>query len=132
MTDQPAPDLAADPEAERLVARALESVLQALPQIPGGDVVPVETAPTLQPWAETAAPAGRNKRSLEEVVSEMESRVAADPGARARAPGEPHPADAYLASLNAAPPSQGKRSGKRRWHGRGRRRGKRGGGPAAG
>jgi hypothetical protein len=112
-----------DPEARRLVARALESVLQAVPELPGGDVVAVESAPTLQPWAETAEPAGTNKRSLAELIAEMEARVAAAPGARAGTPGEPHPADAYLDSLAAPAQTAGKRSGKRRWHGRARRRG---------
>ncbi|MBV8301002.1 MAG: hypothetical protein JOY68_03665 [Candidatus Dormibacteraeota bacterium] len=117
----PAPE-GGEAEADRLIARAVESVLQAVPEIPGGEVVAVETAPNVQPWAETAEPPGRNKRSLEDFIGELESRVASRPDLRARAPAEPHPGDAYLASLapGAAP---SKRSGKRRWRGRGRKRG---------
>jgi len=117
-------------EADRLIARALESVLDAVPEIPGGELTPVETAPNVQPWAETAAPAGKNKRPLGELLAELEASVAAQPGARARVPGEVHPADAYLASLSGQP-TAGKRSGRRRFHGKSRRRGRRGRGQPA-
>ena len=129
MTEESPPQENAGSEADRLIARAVESVLQAVPEIPGGEVVAVETAPNVQPWAETAAPAGRNKRSLDDFIGELEAQVASKPEAKARIPGEAHPGDAYLASLAPGPPP-GKRSGKRRWRGRGRKRGgaQRGGG----
>ena len=68
-------------EADRLIARALESVLETIPGPPGGDVTPPEQNPTAQPWAETAAPPGRNKRPLETLLEEYSARVAAAPGA---------------------------------------------------
>ena len=119
-------------DADRLIARAIESVLEAVPELPGGDVVAAETSPKAQPWAETAAPAGRNKRPLEELLAEYEARVAAAPGARAGQPKEPHPAAADLERLKPGEgEGPGKRSGRgRRWRGGRRRRGggRRGGG----
>ncbi|MBV9101130.1 MAG: hypothetical protein JOZ46_09030 [Candidatus Dormibacteraeota bacterium] len=122
MAEQPPDAGRIDADAERLIARALESVLQTVPEVPGGDVTAPEQSPTAQPWAETAAPPGRDKRPLEDLVAEFAGRVAAAPGARAGRPAEQHPAEAYLESLSAAPSSQGKRGNRRRWRG-GRRRG---------
>ena len=121
----------ATPDADRLIARAIESVLGAVPELPGGDLTPPETSPKVQPWAETAAPPGGNKRSLEELVAEYAARVAADPDAVAGRPKEVHPAAAYLERLTpgggqAAPRRGG--GGKRRWRGGRRRRGGRKGG----
>jgi len=115
------------PDPDRLIARALESVLDAVPDVPGGDIALPEQNPTIQPWAETTAPAGRDKRPLEELVAEFAARVAASPGALAGRPNEKHPAEVYLESLS---PSTGGRRKRRRWHG-GRRRGG-DGEPAAG
>jgi hypothetical protein len=76
-------------DADRLVARAIESVLD---QVPGAldTTVPDVASAKLQPWAETAAPVGRNKRPLEELLAELEERVAADPDARATLPHARH------------------------------------------
>ena len=109
-------------DADALIARAIESVLDAVPQLPGGAVSEPETSPKVQPWAETAAPAGRNKRPLEALLEEYEARVTAAPDARAGHPNEPHPAQAYLERLTA-PTGRGARRGKRRWRGGRRRRG---------
>jgi hypothetical protein len=77
-------------DPDRLVARAIKSVLD---QVPGSaDTVPEGAAAKLQPWAETAAPVGRNKRPLDELLLELEARVAADPQARATLPRTRHPA----------------------------------------
>jgi hypothetical protein len=115
-------------EADRLIARAIESVLDAVPEIPGTDLISVEASPKSQPWAETAAPPASDKRPLETVLAEFEARVAASPGARAGHPGGPHPGEAYLEKLSPAPrgPGTGKRP-KRRWQGGRKRRGGRGG-----
>jgi hypothetical protein len=114
-------------EADRLIARAIESVLDAVPEIPGTDLIAAEASPKAQPWAETAAPPG-DKRPLESVLAEYEARVAATPGARASHPNEPSPGIAYLEKLSPAPKSAatGKRP-KRRWQGGRKRRGGRGG-----
>src|SRR5580658_8307573 len=87
-------------DADRLIARAIESVLDAVPEIPGGDMISADTSPKSQPWAETAAPPASDKRPLETVVAEFEARVASSPGARAGHPNEPHPGTAYLEKLS--------------------------------
>jgi hypothetical protein len=123
----------ADQDPERLIARALESVLDAVPELPGGDLLLPETSVKAQPWAETAAPPGRNKRPLESVIEEYEARVAAAPNARAGKPSETHPAAAYLERFTPVAASEGRRAGRRRWQGTRRRRGGRrgrGGQPA--
>ncbi|MFI5284830.1 MAG: hypothetical protein ACHQ4F_00775 [Candidatus Dormibacteria bacterium] len=116
-------------EADRLIARAIESVLDAVPEIPGGDMLAAEASPKSQPWAETAAPPASDKRPLEALLAEYEARVASAPGARAGRPKEPSPGEAYLEKLSPAPRSTGKRP-KRRWQGGRKRRGRggRGGG----
>jgi hypothetical protein len=115
-------------EADRLIARAIESVLDAVPEIPGTDLIAAEASPKAQPWAETAAPPASDKRPLESVLAEYEARVAAAPGARASHPNEPSPGVAYLEKLSPAPKNAppGKRP-KRRWQGGRKRRGGRGG-----
>lgn len=125
--EQPLPD---DPE--RLIARAIESVLESVPDVAGGEATEVESSPKSQPWAETAAPPGRNKRSLDDLLAEYAARVAANPDARATLPDEPHPSQQYLDRLTGG--GGGRRGGKRRWRGGRRRRGggKAGGGKAAG
>jgi hypothetical protein len=118
-----------DLEADRLIARAIESVLDAIPEIPGTDMTAAEASPKAQPWAETAAPPASDKRPLEAMLAEYEARVAAAPAARAGHPNEPHPGEAYLEKLSPAPRPTGKRP-KRRWQGGRKRRGRggRGGG----
>jgi hypothetical protein len=125
MPDDPLEDAL---QADRLIARAIESVLDAVPEIPGSDLIAAEASPKAQPWAETAAPPASDKRALEAVLAEFEARVAAAPGARAGHPDEPHPGEAYLEKLSPAPRSAGggKRP-KRRWQGGRKRRGGRGG-----
>src|ERR1700687_2876991 len=123
MTDDPLQD---GLEADRLIARAIESVLDAAPEISGSDLVAAEPSPKAQPWAETAAPPASDKRPLEAVLAEYEARVAAAPGAHRGDPNQPHPGDAYLEKLSPAPRSTGKRP-KRRWQGGRKRRGGRGG-----
>lgn len=114
-------------EADRLIARAIESVLDAVPEIPGTDLIAAEASPKAQPWAETAAPPASDKRPLEAVLAEYESRIAATPGAKAGHPNEPPPGVAYLEKLSpAARTTTGKRP-KRRWQGGRKRRGGRGG-----
>ncbi|MBV8526781.1 MAG: hypothetical protein JOZ75_00545 [Candidatus Dormibacteraeota bacterium] len=112
--------LGADPD--RLIARAIESVLESVPDIAGDGAAASETSPKSQPWAETAAPAGRNKRALEDLLAEYAARVAAAPDAKATLPQEPSPAEAYLQKLSGAG-GGAKRGGKRRWRGGRRRRG---------
>jgi hypothetical protein len=131
MADRPLRD---PQEADRLIARAIESVLDAVPELPGGDTLAAEASPKSQPWAETAAPPASDKRPLEAVLAEFEARVAAAPGARAGHPNEPHPGEAYLEKLSPAARSAGKRP-KRRWQGGRKRRGgigERGGGSSGG
>lgn len=111
--------LAEDPE--KLIARAIESVLDSVPDVAGSDAGEAEESPKSQPWAETAAPPGRNKRSLDDLLAEYAERVAANPEARATLPTEPHPSAAYLERLTGG--GGGRRGGKRRWRGGKRRRG---------
>lgn len=126
-----ADDARLGPDADRLIARAIESVLESVPEVAGDRAAASETSPKSQPWAETASPAGRNKRALEDLLAEYAARVAAAPDAKATVPQEPSPADAYLQRLTGGGGS--KRGGKRRWRGGRRRRGGGGrkGGPTA-
>ena len=72
------------PDPATLVERALESVLDQVPDSPDFSVP--ETSGRIQPWADVAAPAGKNKRPLEELLAEYQERVLASPGARAELP----------------------------------------------
>jgi len=122
------PDAAAH-AADRLIARAIESVLESVPDVGGTEVTDAERSARAQPWAETAAPGGRNKRSLEDLLAEYAARVAEAPDARATVPDEPRPGEAYLQRLS--PKGGGsRRGGKRRFRGGRRRRGGRKGGAA--
>jgi hypothetical protein len=115
--------------ADRLIARAIESVLESVPDVAGAEATEAEASPKAQPWAETAAPAGHNKRALEDLLAEYAARVAAAPDARATLPHEPRPGEAYLQRLSFG---GSRRGGKRRYRGGRRRRGgRRGGGGAA-
>ena len=119
----------AEDAADRLVARAIESVLD---QVPGAldTSVPDAASAKLQPWAETAAPVGRNKRPLAELLVELEQRVAADPQARATLPRTRHPALAFFDRFGrtSAQPAGGAPAGE----GGGRRRRRRRGGGQTG
>lgn len=115
-------------DADRLVARAIESMLD---QVPGtlDTSVPESGTAKLQPWAETAAPVGRNKRPLDELLVELEARVTADPQARAALPRTRHPALAFFdrfGRTSGQPAGPGEGTGRRRR----RRRGGGGGQPA--
>ena len=115
-------------DADRLIARAIESVLESVPEVGGDRSAGSDTSPKSQPWAETASPAGRNKRALDDLLAEYAARVAAAPDAKATLPEEPSPADAYLQRLTGGGGGGAKRAGKRRWRGGRRRRGGGGGG----
>lgn len=115
-------------DQDRLIARAIESVLD---QVPGSidTSVPEGGAAKLQPWAETAAPTGRNKRPLEELLVELEERVAADPQARATLPRTRHPALAFFDRFGRVAEDRPDRGGAP-GEGSGRRRRRRRGGGA--
>jgi hypothetical protein len=120
-------------DTDGLVARAIESVLD---QVPGSidTTVPEGGAAKLQPWAETAAPVGRNKRPLEELLNELEERVAADPAARATLPRTRHPALAFFDRFGRGGQPRPEPGGGVAGDGGGsrRRRRRRGGGGASG
>ncbi|MGH7721570.1 MAG: hypothetical protein ACRENL_01875 [Candidatus Dormibacteria bacterium] len=107
-------------DADRMVARAIESVLDQVPATVDTSV-PEAGAAKLQPWAETAAPMGRNKRPLEELLAELTQRVAADPQARATLPRTRHPALAFFDRFGrtATPAGPGEGAGRRRRRRRG-------------
>jgi len=109
--------------ADGLVRRAIDSVLEAIPDMPQ-DAPPV--AARYQPWADTASPTGRNKRPLEELLGELHARVAASPGARAGSPTGRRPEDAFYDRFGSARRDAGRR--RRRRGGGGTQPG--GGGPA--
>jgi hypothetical protein len=108
-------------DAEDLVERAIESVLEQVPDV--ADEEP-EGSAKLQPWAETAAPPSKNKRPLSELLEQYAARVAADPDATAGRPRGQHPVAAFFARFT--PQSGGGRdAGAGGGRGR-RRRGRRG------
>ena len=87
MTDQ-------SESADSLVAKAIESVLGA---VPAGDTEePPEGIAKYQPWADTVAPPSKNKRPLSELLAEYAARVAAEPEARAAMPSAKPPAVAFF------------------------------------
>lgn len=116
----------ADP-ADALVARAIESVLEAVPTVPDDEATTDLTK--YQPWADTAAPTGKNKRPLEALLDELRERVEAEPDAVAAHPGGRRPAVAYFDRFGS-PRREGDGStpggGKRRRRGRGGGGGQRG------
>lgn len=114
-------------DTDGLVARAIESVLD---QVPGSvdTSVPEGGTTKLQPWAETAAPVGRNKRPLEELLVELEERVAANPEAQATLPRARHPALAFFDRFGRTSERRPEREGAGEGTGRRRRRRRGGGG----
>lgn len=116
------------PEApERFVELAIGSVLDQVPE-PSAEGEGLERVPKVQPWADTTAPPGRNKRPLEDLLAELRARVAAAPDARAARPSSKHPARAFFdrfgpprreAAEGAGAPRRPRR--RRRPRGRGRR-----------
>ncbi len=129
--DTPLPGTTPLPDAEDFVERAIESVLEQVPDV--ADEEP-EGSAKLQPWAETAAPPSKNKRPLSELLEQYAARVAAAPDAVAGRPRGQHPIAAFFARFT--PQGGGGRSGGDGGAGQGgrnrRRRGRRGaeGGPA--
>jgi hypothetical protein len=105
--------------ADALVARAIESVLHAMPTGPV-DETPADLA-KYQPWADTGAPTGKNKRPLDALLAELRDRVEAEPDALAAQPGGKRPGLAYFDRFGGprreGAPAPG--AGKRRRRGRG-------------
>jgi hypothetical protein len=83
-TGIPEPSSDREPGADEFVARAIESVLEAMPSS-GEEPLP-EALARYQPWADTATPVGKNKRPLQALLDELTARVEAEPDARAAAP----------------------------------------------
>jgi hypothetical protein len=77
-------DNTSDAIADELVARAIESVLEAVPS--GGEEPVPEALARYQPWADTATPSAKNKRPLQALLDELTARVEAEPEARATTP----------------------------------------------
>ncbi len=124
MTDlpPPAPHGPDEADADELVARAIESVLEA---VPVAEEAPVPDAlAKYQPWADTATPASKNKRPLAELLAEIKARVAAEPDAIAAAPSGKPPMRAFFDRFGS-PRREGEgRSGRgRRRRGKGRAEG---------
>ncbi|TMC50993.1 MAG: hypothetical protein E6J14_00660 [Chloroflexi bacterium] len=112
--DEPEP-ASLDEAAEAIAERAIGSVLEQLPA--GDDPDALETSVRYQPWADTAVPAGKNKRPLEELLAELGARVEACPDAVAGSPTERHPAAAFFDRFGAprrTPDEHGRRRGRRR------------------
>lgn len=105
----------------QLVERALRSVLDAVPG--SGDA---EEPTTVQPWAEVAAPPGKNKRPLQDLLDEYAARVAAAPEATASHPSDRHPAVAFFDRFAKRGAGQARPAGQR---GRGRSASARAGAP---
>jgi len=82
------------PDAEDFIERAIESVLDQVPDVT--DEEP-EGSAKLQPWAETAAPPSKDKRPLSELLEQYAARVAAAPDAVAGRPRGQHPVAAFFA-----------------------------------
>jgi len=112
-------------DAEQFIERAIESVLEQVPDV--ADEEP-EGSAKLQPWAETAAPPSKNKRPLSELLDQYAARVAAEPDAVAGRPRGQHPVAAFFARFT---PQGGGRAaeGPASGGGRGRRRRGRRGAP---
>lgn len=97
--DPPAQGGAPLPDAEEFVERAIESVLEQVPDV--ADEEP-EGSAKLQPWAETAAPPSKNKRPLAELLEQYAERVRAQPEAVAGRPRGQHPVAAFFARFTPA------------------------------
>jgi translation initiation factor IF-2 len=125
IADIPKPGHAPLPDAEAFIERAIESVLEQVPDLV--DEEP-EGSAKLQPWAETAAPPSKNKRPLSELLEQYAARVAAAPEAVAGRPRGQHPIAAFFARFT--PQGGGGRGGEPATAGGGggrrKRRGKRG------
>jgi len=107
-----------DDSEDNVVTRALRSVLDQVPTMPD-TAIPETGTLRQQPWADVAATAGTDKRSLEALVAEYEQRIAASPDAKIPPNPGPSPSEAYFNHLSNAP-QEGR---KRRRRSRGRRTG---------
>jgi hypothetical protein len=94
VADTPMRGQAPLPDAEEFIERAIEKVLEQVPEVV--DEEP-EGSAKLQPWAETAAPPSKNKRPLSELLEQYAARVAAAPDAVAGRPRGQHPIAAFFA-----------------------------------
>lgn len=107
-------------DADELVARAIESVLDAVPTQDDDAPAGIDK---YQPWADKAAPANRGKRPLQDLLDEIAERVASEPDAVAASlPGAP-PGISYFDRFTPAQPTPGTTRDKghrRRRSGRGR------------
>jgi translation initiation factor IF-2 len=124
VADTPVHGTSPMPHAEDFIERAIESVLEQVPDL--GDAEP-EGSAKLQPWAETAAPPSKNKRPLSELLDQYAARVAAEPDAVAGRPRGQHPVAAFFARFT--PQGGGRRAAEGPAPGGGgsrRRRGRRG------
>src|SRR4051812_46818094 len=102
------------PDPDEIANRAIESVID---QIPGLIDAPApDASPRSQPWADNAAPPGRNKRPLEELLSELAARVEANPDAVVSLSQAPSPGEAFLERF--AKPAPGRNRSRRRRRGR--------------
>jgi len=117
-------------DAEEFIERAIESVLEQVPDV--ADAEP-EGSAKLQPWAETAAPPSKNKRPLAELLEQYAARVRAEPEAVAGRPRGQHPVAAFFARFV---PKEGRAAGSPAAGGSGaggrRKRSQRGGGAGGG
>ncbi|HET9050321.1 MAG TPA: hypothetical protein VFO60_01380 [Candidatus Dormibacteraeota bacterium] len=112
-----APDRPSRADADSLVARAIESMLEAVPT-----AAPEPGATDLtkyQPWADTAAPSGRNKRPLDALLDELRERVVTEPNAVAAHPQGRRPGIAYFDRFGSQRKDGAPDTGKRRRRGRG-------------
>ena len=82
-------------EPDSIVQRAIDSVLEQLPNLSDDPVDPEKSA-KYQPWADTVAPPSKNKRPLSELLAEYAARIAADPEAVAGTPNARHPVAAFF------------------------------------
>lgn len=115
-----------DNSEDNVVTRALRSVLAQVPTMPD-TAIPETGTLRQQPWADVAAPAGTDKRSLEDLVTEYEQRIAQSPDAKIAANPGPAPSQAYFNHFTNAP-QEGR---KRRRRSRSRRPGAAANGPPA-
>jgi len=114
MSDEP--DFETLPDTDEIVERVIESVLDQVPDLPDSSIP--EASERAQPWADIAAPPGKNKRPLEELLAEYRARVAADPDAKAGAPNEKTAQELFFERLTAPAPSTSKRRRRRRPRGK--------------
>ncbi len=109
---EPAPHDTGLPDPSTLVEHAIESVRGQVPGAPDFSIP--ETGTHIQPWADVAAPPGKNKRPLEDLLDEYAKRVAEAPDARAAHPNGQRAADAFFARLASVVSKPGRAKRRRR------------------